>query len=166
MIKKLGIIVLAVMLVFSLTACNAKEKAAEEVVEDIINDNSDSDVDVDIDGDTITVDSEDDDFSVTMGDTDWPTGDVAKMLPECKDGKVTYVLEMSDAVSVSVSEISESEYEDYLSRVQSAGFDQNVMTMNSEGSTTYSATDSHENNLVLSYYSDEELMTIIFSLAQ
>ena len=166
MIKKLGIILLAVLLIFSLSACNAKEKAAEKAAEDIINSNSDSDVDVDIDDNTITVESDDEDFSVTMGNTDWPTGDVAKMLPECKDGTVTYVLEMPDAVSVSVSEISESEYEDYLARVQNAGFDQNVMTMNSEGSTTFSAADSHENNVVLSYYAEEELMTIIFSLAQ
>ena len=164
--KRVWIIVLAVLLVFSLTACNAKEKAAEKVVEDIINDNSDSDVDVDIDGDTVTVDSEDEDFSVTMGKTDWPTGDVAKMLPECKDGSVTYVLEMTDAVNISVSDISESQYEDYLTRVQNAGFDQNVTTMDSEGSFMYTATDSDGYTIVLAYYSDEELMTIIFSIAQ
>ena len=166
MVKKLGIIALAILLVFSLSACNAKEKAAEKVVEDIINENSDSDVDVDIDGDTITVDNDDEDFSVTMGETDWPTGDVAKMLPECKDGTVTYVLEMADAVNVSVSEISESEYEDYLTRVKNAGFDQNVATMDSEGSFMYTATDSDGYNIVLAYYSDEELMTIIFSVTQ
>lgn len=166
MIKRLGIIALTVLLVFSLTACNAKEKAAEKAAEDIINSNSDSDVDVDIDDGTITVESDDEDFSVTMGDTDWPTGDVAKMLPECKDGTVTYVLEMTDAVNISVSEISESEYEDYLARVQNAGFDQNVTTMDSEGSLMYTATDSDGYNIVLSYYSAQELMTIIFSTAQ
>ncbi len=166
MMKKLGIIALAVLLVFSLTACNAKEKAAEEAAEDIINSNSDSDVDVDIDGDTITVESDDEDFTVTMGDTDWPTGDVAKMLPECKDGSVTYVLEMPNAVNVSVSEISESEYEDYLALVQNAGYDQNVTTMDSEGSLMYMAADNDGNDFVLSYYPDEELMTIIFTLAQ
>ena len=153
--KRVWIIVLAVLLVFSLTACNAKEKAAEKVVEDIINDNSDSDVDVDIDGDTVTVDSEDEDFSVTMGKTDWPTGDVAKMLPECKDGSVTYVLEMTDAVNISVSDISESQYEDYLTRVQNAGFDQNVTTMDSEGSLMYTAVNNDGYTIVLAYYSDK-----------
>lgn len=166
MMKKLGIIALAIMLVFSLTACNAREKAAEEVVEDIINDNSDSDVDVDIDGDTISVESDDEDFTVTMGDTDWPTGDVANMIPECKDGSVTYVLEMPNAVNISVSNISESEYEDYMARVQNAGFDQNVTTMDSEGSMMYMAADNDGNDFVLSYYPDEELMTIIFTTAE
>ena len=127
--KKILIITLAFLLVFSLSACNAKEKVAEKVVEDIINSDSDSDVDVDFDGDQMTI-SDDEGNSMTMGGTEWPSGDAAKLIPECKTGDVVYVLEMTGTVNISMENITEDEYNAYLQSIKNAGFTDETTVMN------------------------------------
>jgi len=90
MFKKLIVILLTVLMMLSLASCGIKksvdEKIAEKVTEGIVNKATGGEVDLDIKDGQLTVKGEDGE-KVSFGDTKWPEGQTADLLPKLKKAK-------------------------------------------------------------------------------
>jgi len=132
--------------------CGAKEKVAEEVIENAVGDN------VDIDGDKITIEGEDGE-KVTIGETEWPDSDMAKKIPEFKNGKITSVISTENAIMVSIEETDDKEVMDYASNFVKTYLN-NAVVMRSVDGLYYSGTDDQGLTIVLSYTSENKSLSI------
>lgn len=111
--KRIGAILLALVLAFSLFGCGkkAEEKATEKITEKALEGSGVKDVD--IDDDKVTIKGEDG-TEVTYGGTEWPESDLLKTIPEFKDGKITSTIVTDGYVMVSFEEVKEEDALKYI----------------------------------------------------
>ena len=103
---------------------------------------------------------------MTMGGTEWPSGDAAKLIPECKSGNVVYVLEMTGTVNITMEDITEDEYNTYVQQVKNAGFTEEVTTMSSDEFILFSASDKNGANLAVYFYTEDSSMAVTVMVAE
>ena len=155
--KKVLICIFVVVLVISSTGCKPKqkisEKIADSIVEKIIESNTDGNVD--IEKDKITVTDEEGNVSV-FGETEWPTSDLAKRIPEIKTGTITTVMDSGDTILIGLIEVSKDDYEDYLKEVKKT-FTKDTFDMNAEGNITFGAQNGDGISIMLMYTKDNSL---------
>ncbi|NLV15589.1 MAG: hypothetical protein GXY50_00025 [Syntrophomonadaceae bacterium] len=155
--KKILVVLLAFMLIISVTGCGVNEKisekAGEKIAEKIMSDAGGGDVD--IDGDKVTIKGEDGQ-ELTFGETDWPTSDLAKSIPEFKGGKIVTVMDMNDSVLISLEEASNKDFADYLDEIKQT-FTEESYEMKSEEHITYGAKNDEGIGVMLTYTVDETL---------
>lgn len=155
--KKIVIWILIVLLAASLAGCGAKEKldekAGEALAEKVIEEAGGGDVD--IDGDKVVIKGEDGAEAV-FGETEWPTSDLAKSIPEFKGGKVVAVMEMNDSLLITLEGASKEGFTDYLDEIKKT-FTEETYDMKSEGSVTYGAENGEGIGVMLMYIADEGL---------
>lgn len=160
MFKKLGIAFLALAMVLSLSSCS---KIAEKAIEKAINKDSDSKVDVNLNGGKVTV-KDDQGNTASLGGTKWPTGEAGKLIPEFKDGEITYVIDSSTGASITLSKVTKSEYNSYVSKLKTAGFNVDSYTSESDGSMVYGASNKSGDGVLVSYSTKDEIMMIVVSM--
>lgn len=155
--KKILICLFIFVFIISSTGCKANEKlakkAAESIVEKIVE--SSGAGDVDFEKDKIVVTDGEGNVSV-FGETEWPTNDLAKEIPKFNGGKVTTVMDTGDTILIGLIEVSKAEFEDYLEEVKKT-FTENAFNMISEGNITYGASNSDEVTIMLMYTADNSL---------
>lgn len=151
--KKILIGLLAFMLVLSFAGCGAKEKAGEALAEKIIEEAGGGDVD--IDGDKVVIKGEDGEEAI-FGETEWPTSDLAKSIPEFKSGKVVTVMEMNNSLLIALEKASKEDFADYLDEIKKT-FTEEGYDMKSEGNVTYGAQNGEGIGVTLIYTTDETL---------
>ncbi len=137
--KRIISCLLAVLLFASLAGCGLAEKlekkAGEKAAEGFLGGIGGGDVD--IDGDKMTFKGEDGE-AFTMGGTEWPASELAKVIPEFTKGEITSVIESSDGVMVGVDSVEEADYGSYLEDIKK-DFTADAYEMNSEDYKSYSA---------------------------
>ena len=156
--RKVAIWILLVLLVISLVGCGVKEKigdkAGEALAEKILEESGAQDVD--IDGDTITITGEDGEEMV-FGQTEWPSSDLAKSIPEFKDGKIITVMEMSDTVYIGLEEVDAKDAAKYF-EVLKEEFTEDTYEMNSADGAQFMGSNGKVNITVA--YSKDASMSI------
>jgi hypothetical protein len=152
------------LLLLSLAGCGTKksieEKAGEALVEEIM---EDAGAEVDVDGETVTIKGEDGEEMV-FGETEWPTSDLAKNVPEFETGKVIAVVEANDSVMISLEEVAKEDFMDYLDIIKK-DYTVDPMEANSEGNVTYLGGNSSGISVQL-YYVDETLSIMVIKIPE
>ncbi len=151
--KKLLIGLLVLLLALSLVGCGAKEKAEEkagEALAEKILENAG--VDADIDGDKVVVKGEDGQ-ELTIGKDKWPSSDLAKSIPEFKDGKIVSVMEANDSLFIMIEDVSDEDFTTYLEEIKSAFTGENY-EMNTDTGMIYTAVNDSDISVMLTYEKD------------
>lgn len=147
--KKLLIIILTLFFLLSLTSCkSASEVAGEKLVEKMVEKGLDGDVDVD--GDKVIIKGKDGQ-KVSLGGSEWPTEQSGREVPELKDGIITYVQEAKDACLISMEQVMEGSFEDYLTQVRDAGYNKDEMVSRDDETVFYTASNSKNTQVHLAY---------------
>lgn len=152
--KKILICLLTFALLFSFAGCGAKEKLEEKVAEKVF---EEAGGDLDIDGDNITIKG-DNGEKVTFGDSKWPTSELAKNIPEFKDGTVNGVLESADSIVITLESVKEEDVSPYWETIKK-DFPKDVYEMIATDFITISG--SNEGiNISLVYMSETLTITV------
>lgn len=113
--KKILICLLTFTLLFLFTGCGAKEKLEEKVTEKVFEEAGGGDLD--IDGDKITIKG-DNGEKVTFGDSKWPTSELAKNIPEFKDGTLNGVMETTDSIVITLESVQGEDVPPYWETIK------------------------------------------------
>lgn len=154
--KRLFIGLLALVLAFALIGCGAKEKLEEKAAEKIVE--AVGGGDVDIDGDKVTIQGENGE-EVTFGNTQWPTSELMKSIPEYKDGEISAVMDSADYVMISLESVKEEEVAEYFQTIKET-FMQDVFEMNAEDMTSFSGKNDAGVGIALMYSSEALTITV------
>lgn len=158
--KKLLIGLLVLLLALSLTGCGAKEKAEEKagevLAEKIL---EDAGVDADIDGDKVAIKSEDGQ-ELTIDAGEWPSSDLAKNIPEFKNGKIVSVMEANDSLFIMIEDISDEDFTAYLEEIKRTFTGENY-EMNTGTGMIYTAVNDSGIGVMLTYEKDAGLSITI-----
>jgi hypothetical protein len=136
---------------------NLEQKAGEALAEKVLEDAGGGDVD--IDGDKVTITGENGE-KLTTGGNEWPKSELAKSVPEFKEGKITAVLDSSDYVMVSLESVKEADAAAYYEIVKEE-FTQEPFEANADGSISFGAKNADGIGVTLQY--TEETFTITVS---
>jgi len=151
------------ILILSLAGCGAKEnlekKAGETLAEKTIEGAGGGNVD--IDGDKVTIKSES--GELTVGGTEWPKSELAKSLPEFKEGKMTGVFDSTDSVMITLESVKEADAVNYLETIKKA-FAQEPIEATAEDSFNYGAKNANGIGVTLQY--SNETLTITVTKAE
>ncbi len=160
--KKAVIWILLVLLVLSLVGCGVKEKigekAGEALTEKILEESGAENVD--IDGDTVTITGEDGEEMV-FGQTEWPSSDLAKSIPEFKDGKIVTLMEMSDSVYIVLEEVDAKDAAEYMEELKK-DFTEDTYEMNSADGAQYMGSNGEVG--ISAVYSNDATLSIAVAL--
>ncbi len=133
-----------------------EEKVAEKVFEEA------GGGDLDIDGDKITIKGDNGD-KVTFGDSKWPTSELAKNIPEFKDGTVSGMMETTDSIVITLESVQEEDVLPYWETIKK-DFPKDVYEMIATDFITVSGYDDEGINVSLVYMS--EVLTITVTAPQ
>lgn len=158
--KKILICLLTFILLFAFTGCGVKEKLGEKVAEKVFEEVGGGDLD--IDGDKVTIKGNNGE-TVTFGDSKWPTSELAKSIPEFKDGTVNGVLESADSIVITLESVQEEDVPPYWETIKK-NFPEDVYEMNSSGFSTFSG--SNDESLTVSLAYMDEMLTITITAPQ
>lgn len=157
--KKILLVLLITLLVLGLISCgNAREKAAENMLENILEEEAGGEVDVDVDdgGGSITISNDEGEFSI-QGDEDgmpWPSDKLPANVPEVKGVKVVSVMDAGTGVSIIFQDCNVNIAQDYISQIEANGWEI-MMNMDSEGFHIISATNSQNEMLQFSWEEED-----------
>jgi Cu/Ag efflux protein CusF len=158
--KKLMACLLAFLMIFSFAACGkAKEKAANEAAEKMIEGAGGGKVD--IEGDKVTIKGESGE-NLTVGSTTWPTSELAKKIPEFKAGKITGVMDSPDGILVTMESVKEADAMAYFDNIKK-NFNQESYEAKEEGSLSYGGKNADGIGVALQY--TEGTLTVSVSKA-
>lgn len=163
--KKVAVGVLLILMILCIVGCGAKdkieEKAGEALTEKILEEAGAGDVD--IDGDTITITGEDGEEMV-FGQTEWPSSDLAKNIPEFKDGNIITVMEMSDSIYIGLEDVDSKDASDYFEQLK-AEFTVDTYEMNTSDSAQFMGSNG-EVSVTAVYTQDSTLSIAVALVAQ
>lgn len=158
--RKYLISFLVLVLALALAGCGVKEKleqkAAEALVEKVMEKSGSGDVD--IDGDKVTVKGEDGQ-EVTFGGGEWPTSDLAKAVPEFKAGDIISVMSTDEAVAIGFENVKEEDVVAYFEKIKK-DFKENVVEINSDGVVIYGAENTNGISVALQYSENSFSITL------
>ncbi|MEG0895592.1 MAG: hypothetical protein RSE93_07725 [Oscillospiraceae bacterium] len=162
--KKMLTILLTMAMALTLVACGSSEKTQEEIIEKIIEKSGEGKVDVEIDGDKYTYEDADGN-KIEIGSTEWPTGKLAELVPKFDKATISSVITYQDGFMVQLLEVDKEDYEDYLQKVQDAGFtkDSTNIDTGTEGSM-YQASLEDGTNISLIYVATEKSLQIVVAV--
>lgn len=167
MLKKITVILLCVLMMFSLASCGVKqnlnEKIAEKVTEGVINKATDGQLDVDLKGDELTLKGKDGE-KVTIGDTKWPKTGAGNLLPEFKKGKITSTMNSENGCMIIIEEVAEKDYKAYLEEIKEQGFTNEIVEFSSGTAESYSANKDEKEIINILYDSENQGLHITFEI--
>jgi hypothetical protein len=158
--KHLKIIFYTSMLILLLGGCGVKEKleekAGEAIAEKMIEDAGGGDVD--IDGDKVTIKGENGE-EITVGGTQWPESELAKSIPEFKDGEVASVLDSTDSVIITLESVKEEDATSYFEAIKN-DFKEESFEATDQESMSYWAKNTEGISVGLQYSVDTLIITV------
>ena len=155
--KKYVACLLAFLMLAILAGCGVKEKVEEKLTEKILEEAAGGDVD--INDDKVTVKGENGE-KLILGSTEWPTSNLAKSIPEFKDGKITAVLDSTDSILVTFESVKQEDAMAYIETIKK-DFTQESFEVNTEDCISYGAKNADKVAVTLQY--SEEAFTITAS---
>lgn len=161
--KRVLVIVVALLLLLPLAGCGVRKKVADKVTdkisEGIMEKVLGEDVDVDLEDGKITVKG-DDGAEWTMGGGEWPKDGKAAQIPVFKKGKIGSIFNAEDNCWMEIEEVEEAEYLQYVEDLKGAGFDANGSEYSDESSLMYSAYKGEESLITVTFSKDRDEMII------
>lgn len=166
--KKLAVILSALLLVAALAGCGASEKAQEKATEKAIEGALGGDVKVDIDGEKYTYEDKDGN-KMEVGGTEWPTDEAAAFIPKFDKQPVTACTVMGNIYLIDIEKVEQKDYESYLQTVKDAGFTESAFSLDDTGEAgyyQYQAGDDEGNGITLSYETEPKKLQIMGTVAE
>ncbi|NLZ91505.1 MAG: hypothetical protein GX918_06265 [Clostridiales bacterium] len=163
MLRKTVLVMLCVALVFSLAACNVKqkinEKIAEKVTEGVLEKIAGDGTDIDISEGGITIKGEGGE-KITIGGGEWPKGGAANLLPEFKKGTIVSVANADTGCMVLLEDVEEKDAEDYIEKVKNKGFTEKPIESYGDSYYNYAAGLDEKTHASVLYDKKTKSMTI------
>jgi hypothetical protein len=157
MLKKSTLVFLCIVLVFSLSACNVKqkinEKIAEKVTEGVLEKIAGDGTNIGINEDGITFEGEGGE-KISFGSGEWPKGGAADLIPEFKKGTIVSVVNADSGCMIMLEDVEKKDAEDYITKVKNEGFTEEPME--SLGDLTISYIAGLDEKTFVSVMYDEE----------
>ena len=135
--KKILFVLLIALLVIGLIACaNAREKAVENMIEEIIEKEGGGDVDIDIDegGDSIKIETEEGEMTIEgdEGGMPWPSDKLPAGFPKLNGVTVTAVIDAGGGIMIGFEGCTQNAADAFISNFTSSGW-KITFEMESEG---------------------------------
>lgn len=171
MLKKITVILLTALLMLSLASCGVKQslddKIAEKVTEGVINKatGGEGNVDIDMDSGGISFEGEDGE-KITLGDTEWPTGDAAAKIPELKKGKIISAMSSEKACMAMLEELELQDYKQYVEEVKDSGFVNDAVEQESASGYAYYAYLDEVTMVYLMYDAEGKTLTVSVEISE
>jgi len=169
MFKNLTVILLTVIMVVSLTSCGVKqsvnEKIAEKVTEGVINKATGGEADLDIKDGQLTMKGEDGE-KLTLGDTKWPEGQAAALLPKFNKGKIISTINADKGCMVMLENVEPQDYNKYVEELKSSGFSNEVSEYSSETNHNFMAKSNETTYVVIMYDSENKTISINLEISE
>ncbi|MGI5881243.1 MAG: DUF6591 domain-containing protein [Syntrophomonadaceae bacterium] len=169
MFKKLIVILLTVLMMLSLASCGVKksvdEKIAEKVTEGIVNKATGGEADLNIKDGQLTMKDEDG-KTVTFGDTKWPQGQAADLLPKFKKGKIITAINADKACMVMLENVEPQDFKNYVEELKSGGFSNEVAEFSSQTNQSYSAKSNDVTMVFVQYDSEGRTISINLEISE
>jgi hypothetical protein len=165
MLKKCALVLLCVVLFFSLSACNVKqkinEKIAEKVTEGVLEKIAGDGTNIDISEDGITFEGEGG-RKITFGAGEWPKGGAADLIPEFKKGNIISVVNTDEGCMFIIEEVDKRDVENYIEDIKGLGYTKDVIEKSDDTVLAYiAALDSDPKKVVvLNYIIQDKEFTI------
>lgn len=99
----------------------------------------------------------------TLSSGQWPTSGLMAKIPQISVGTVGDVVETDSGTSVSVFNISLSDYQNYIAQVQHAGFNINEQSTSTTNSVLYSSSNAEGISIKTSYSTETQKMSLVIS---
>ena len=99
----------------------------------------------------------------TLSSGQWPTSGLMSKLPQISVGTVGDVVETDSGTSVSVFNLSLSDYQNYIAQVQHAGFNINEQSTSTTNSVLYSSSNAEGYSIKTSYSTETQKMSLVIS---
>lgn len=142
-VKKILAILLVLVMLFTLGACGIRkkidEKISEKITEGVVNKITGGKADIDINKGGLTIKGEDGE-EVTFGSSEWPEGKAANLLPKLKKGNITSVMNSNNLSIITIEEIDEKVYNDYIKELKDKGFENDIAEFSDSSTKSYYAT--------------------------
>jgi len=142
--------------ILPLGGCGIKKKAeqaiSEKIVEKALGD------EVDIKGDTVTVKGEDGE-EITVGGGKWPDTDLAKKIPEFKNGKIATSAFQDNNIMVIMDEVKADDFEAYLKEIKKT-YTQDVYESRTDEMIIFGGNDGNQITVALNFMVKDGTMGI------
>ncbi|NLC05371.1 MAG: hypothetical protein GX778_02475 [Erysipelothrix sp.] len=155
--KKLFITLLTFGMLIGFSGCSTKEKINNKITEEIIEKSTGNEAD--IKGDTIIIKNEDGE-TLTFGHDEWPTSQLAKNIPEFKDGTINSVMESNDTLVITLESVEKEDVLSYWETLKK-DFPKEVYEMNSEDFISFTGTNNHDITVSVSYMDNALSISVI-----
>jgi|GEM_PF-258501 len=176
MIKKILIVIFILALLLTMGGCGKKlsQKIEENITEEILNADNEGGK-VDIDGDEISIKSEDGEMHMeddiltvtgedgevfTIGETVWPEGKAADLIPTFTKGTIMSVMNSDELCMVMFEEVEEKAFKDYIEETKEMGFTNDTSEYSLDDMLGYSAYKNEDTVVSMSYMSTDKQLTI------
>lgn len=169
MFKKTIVILLTILIMLTLASCGARQslddKIAEKVTEGVINKATGGEANIDIDKGELTLKGEDGE-KITFGESKWPKGEAANLIPEFKKGKIVTSANSDKACNIMIEQVEEKDYKQYVEELKDRGFTNDVAEFTSGSSQSYGA-HLNENTMVFVMYDiKQQVLTISLEIGE
>lgn len=162
-LKRMIAILLGVAMLFSLGACGAKkklnEKVAEKITEGIVEKATGGEAQLDIGEGKLTIKGEGGE-EYSFGETEWPRGRAADLIPEFKKGKIISVMNSDETCVIMLEEVEEKDFKQYVEELKDAGFTNDVAEISSGEDMGFYATSNEETAVAVSYTAGDQMLNI------
>lgn len=169
MLKRLIWIILVAVILASLAGCGFKkklnEKIAEQITEGVLDRVTGGKGDIDLDDGKITIQGEDGE-EFTLGNTQWPKGDAADLVPEFKKGSIMSVMNSKNAFTVYIEGVEKADYLNYLQELKGKGFTNDPNESTTDDVMIYSANLNDNTFVAAIYNSNEKILNITVEIEQ
>lgn len=161
--KRLAVALLAVLLVFLLAGCGAKEKieqkvtekVVEKVVEKAVSDGN-TKVDIDIDEGKITVKGKEGE-TISIGSGKWPDIDY---LPEFKQGQIISATNDGQGNVIIIEQVDQKDYEDYV-EICKKNFPQETNELQLDEYLLFEGKNDKGELVAVQYFKEDNTLSII-----
>lgn len=158
--KKIMLILTALLVVTALAGCGASEKVQEKAAEKAIEDAIGGKANVDIDGDKYTFEDNDGN-KIEVGSNEWPTGEAADVIPKLDKGTITSVVNTAGNCVIDIDEVEKSDFDEYLQAIKDAGFTKNAAELKDANGLMYQATTDNGKTMLVSYSFESKHLQIM-----
>ncbi len=150
-------------MLFTLGACNVREKIdekiSEKITEGVVNKITGGNADIDLDKGNLTI-KDDEGQNITFSSSEWPKGKAADLIPKIKKGNLVSVMNTDNLCMIILEEVDKKAYNQFIDDLEDKGFKNDGSNYSDATTISYGAS-LNEKTLVQVYYGiEDETITI------
>lgn len=169
MTRKIILILITILMMFSLTSCGVREslneKIVEKVSETVVEKATDGALNMDIKDGEISFKDEDGE-EVTFGATKWPEDKAGSLIPKFEKGKIVSVINSEAGSMIALEEVEEKDFKAYIEEVMELGFTNNIVEFTSDAGQIFSANKNEEEIISLLYDLESRGLHITYEIIE